>query len=82
MDYEERIKYLKKQIEIKESEILNIIAELDTIYEKKFEEDTNYVKIVCINCEGCGYINIEDNKKEICNMCNNNKYIWLKKYTD
>ena len=56
--------------------------ELNKLMELYYEEGDTHEKIVCINCGGQGYVQIEDKGKQICKACNGKKYLWLPKFKE
>ena len=61
---------------------LNDIQEkIASLTEQYYEMDPSMVKVVCINCQGTGYIK-EGEKKQICKLCNGKHYNWFLKFKE
>jgi predicted transcriptional regulator len=87
MNDETREKNKKEQediinkIKITENERDKLIDRLMELEEKEFEEDESLTKILCIACNGKGFIK-EDKRKIVCRICKGKRYIWAKKWDD
>jgi len=69
----------KKMQLIVDADKLN--KEILEVTEKYYELSDDYTKVVCFNCDGQGYIQVEEeNKKVKCQICNLKCYLWMKKF--
>ena len=78
-DIEDDIKSLNRKRNEMLIELNTLQEKLITLTESYYNMDDSMVKVVCINCNGVGYIK-EGEKKTICKLCNGKQYNWLMKY--
>lgn len=75
----DQIKEINKEIEVTQSKLESLFKQLEELIEKEKETDDRYIKCICINCDGIGYVPEKD-KHVVCPLCRGRQYMWVKKY--
>ena len=74
-----QIDVVTKQLTDRMDEIDELTIKLKHLREKLREEDDDYMKCECLNCDGVGWYK-DDNRKKICETCDGKRYMWVKKF--
>ncbi|RKY93945.1 MAG: hypothetical protein DRQ06_05965 [Candidatus Hydrothermota bacterium] len=62
--------------------IRDLDSKLDDLLDKKLELESDKVKVICLTCNGNGFIRTDDNRKVICKTCRGKKFIWALKFEE
>lgn len=80
-DYDNKIKELEKEYQIKRKELMEIQKHIVETIDEFHEQSPDYVKIECPKCDGDGMIRNENKSLKRCDNCLNGRgYIYAKKY--
>ena len=83
-ELDDKIKSLLRTRNEKVVELNNLNKEIEVLMEQQLALDESKIKVKCIVCSGRGYIESEDGRKVMCQVCGgpDKPYIWAEKYTD
>jgi len=70
-------KRMKQIIELEET-----TKELVGLAEKVYERSPEYVKVVCLSCNGKGTVDTEEGKKIRCQVCQGKCFMWVKRFQE
>jgi hypothetical protein len=57
-------------------ELENMQKQLKVLIEQQYSLDDTKVRITCPGCNGLGYMQGEDKKKTLCQICGGDYYMW------
>jgi len=81
-ELEDKIKSLSRKRDQSYLDMSKYQKEIEDLMEQYYEVSDTHTKVICIQCNGVGYLQIEEGKKQMCNICKGKKYIWLSKYVE
>jgi len=79
-DIEDEIKSVSRKRDLAIIKAQELQDSLIKLAEELYELRPDFVKVECIRCGGLGYLQDENKKKHICDICQGKEYTWMKLY--
>ena len=79
-EIEDEIKSLSRKRDVAMLDANKHQEKLLTLLEELYELRPNYVKVDCFRCGAVGYLQGDDGKKHICDLCAGKEFTWMKLY--